>query len=152
MRGPGLSRGGPGRCHGWGQVSVGGPGDAREGPGEVQRFWAKNTKKPEKCSGTVCLAYYTQQHPGFCAGGSSRPNGSGYPLSVPAVVHPLFANKKRGRLNLPSVQHATQGWRICIYIFDSCRYAETLSNTENVNLEPEYMLISSACIPGESTA
>ena len=24
------------------------------------------------------------EHPGFCAGGFSRPNGSGYPLSVPA--------------------------------------------------------------------
>ena len=28
-----------------------------------------------------------QQHPAFCAGGSSRPNRSGYPLSVPAVAH-----------------------------------------------------------------
>ena len=33
--------------------------------------------KQEKRSGTV-----------FCAGGSSRPNGSGYPLSVPALTPP----------------------------------------------------------------
>ena len=44
-------------------------------------------------------------HPGFCAGGSSRTNGSGYPLSVPAVAHPPPAISKcvegeRGRLNL----------------------------------------------------
>ena len=42
-------------------------------------------KKHEKTRKTLTSL---QQHPGFCAGGSSRPNGSGYPLSVPAVAHP----------------------------------------------------------------
>ena len=55
---------------------------------------AKNTKKPEKRSGTEPTA---QQHPAFCAGGSSRPNGSG---------------ETPFRCLLPSVQHANQGWRM----------------------------------------
>ena len=45
----------------------------------------KNGKNPEKRSGTVWLAYYAATSR-ICAGGSSKPNGSGYPLSVPAVV------------------------------------------------------------------
>ena len=61
----------------------------------------KTRKNQKKRSGTVWLAT-TQQHSGFCAGGSSRPNGSVYPLSVPAVAHPLPDFK------IPRVQHATQ--------------------------------------------
>ena len=53
------------------------------GAGALGAIRAKTpkTKKTEK-------ARIAQQHSGFCAGGSSRPNGSGYPLSVPAVAHP----------------------------------------------------------------
>ena len=49
------------------------------------------------------------QHPGFCAGGSSRLNGSGYPLSVPAP--PQFQSVGKGvkppkwRISLQSVQN-----------------------------------------------
>ena len=52
----------------------------------------------------------------------------GYPLSVPAVAHAPhfnFLEGERGRLNLPSVQHATQGWRIVLYIilyYTTCHY------------------------------
>ena len=60
----------------------------------------------------------------LCRRFSSRPNGSGYPLSVPAVAHPpappspdcKMLGGGRGRLNLPSVQHATQG-SADIYIY-----------------------------------
>ena len=64
------------------------------------------------CRGFRKTLRSSQQHPGFCAGGFSRPNGSGYPLSVPAVAHPLLSRcweGERGKLNLPSVQHTTQG-------------------------------------------
>ena len=60
----------------------GGPGGSRRGPGKVQRFWAKN-KKNQKNTIMAGLRSNIQG-----AGGSSRPNGSGYPLSVPAVAHP----------------------------------------------------------------
>ena len=78
-------QGGPGRV--WGG-SRGFQGRSRGGPEVLGGKTAKNTKKPEKRSGTV------QQHPGFVSGGSSRPNGSGYPLSVPAVAtrHPGLAD------------------------------------------------------------
>ena len=59
-------------------------GGPRGGGGVQAGPRAENTKK-EKRSTTVWLATM-QQHPGFCAGGSSRPNGSGYPLSVLAVA------------------------------------------------------------------
>ena len=77
-------------------MSSEGPGGSRGCKG-VQ----KNTKKPEKRSRGIWL----QQHPGFCAGGSSRTNGSGYPLAVPAVAHPPpqfqgVRRGQRGRLNL----------------------------------------------------
>ena len=61
--------------HGRSGRGPGGVGVSGGGPGG-QKKAAQSTKKPEKRSGTVWL------------GGSSRPNGSGYPLSVPAVPHP----------------------------------------------------------------
>ena len=70
LRGPGRMRGGCRGGPGGPGVSGKGPGRFRGGPGaEVLELYGLPT---------------TQQHPGFCAGGSSRPNGSGYPLSVPA--------------------------------------------------------------------
>ena len=78
--------------------------DGGPGPG-VSRGVAK-TRKNQKNA------------PEFCAGISSKTNGSGYPLSVPAVAPPL---------ELPTVQHATQGsadmyvyiciYMLCIYIY-----------------------------------
>ena len=53
---------------------------------------------------------------GFCAGGSSRTNGSGYPLSVPAVAHPPCNCKvRRGRLNLPKVSNTPPQVRRTIF-------------------------------------
>ena len=56
----------------------------RGGKSPDPRGSRKNQKKAPELYGQAT----TQQHPGFCAGGSSKTNGSGYPLSVPAVAHP----------------------------------------------------------------
>ena len=48
---------------------------------------AKNTKKPEKRSGTVWLAYCSNIQD-FVQEVPVGQIGSGYPLSVPAVAHP----------------------------------------------------------------
>ena len=91
-------------------------GGVQGGPGRVrgvQNFWAEKQKNALELYGEPAA----QQHPGFCAGGSSRPNGSGTPfrclpwppLLLPQPPTPRRQEGERGRLNLPSVQHATQG-------------------------------------------
>ena len=96
--------GGPG-------VSGGGPGGSREVQGGSRGFGRKTAKKPEKRSGTPT----TQQHPGFSAGGSSRPNGSGYPLSV-------------------KPPKCLKGWRTYIYIY--MRYACVSSIHPSPSIHP----------------
>ena len=92
-----------------GQGGPGGPGLSRGGSGR---------KNQEKRSGTVWLPT-AQQHPGFCAGGSSRPNGSGYPLSVPAVAHPPPPDIKvlEGEKGQVSNTPIRVGGYICMYIY-----------------------------------
>ena len=52
------------------------PGAAQGGSRGKTAKKRKNQKNAPELSGSPA----TQQHPGFCAGGSSRPNGSVYPL------------------------------------------------------------------------
>ena len=63
----------------------------------------KNQKNAPELYGWATAQQYP---PGFYAGGSSRTNGSGHPLSVPTVAHPPNF-KAIG--NLLSVQDAAQG-------------------------------------------
>ena len=109
IQGPGFGGGrGSGRpgCLGGGGVQ-GGPGGAGVSGGRAGgwKFWRENSEKPRKNQ---------KNAPELCAGGSSRPNGSGYPLSVPAVAHPPFPllERERGRLNLQVSNTPFKGWRI----------------------------------------
>ena len=89
------------------------PGGAQGGPEVLGRKRAKN-KKPEKRSGAVWLA----ATPGFCAGGSSKTNGSGYPLSVPAVAHPNVPAKEPPKC--PTRHPRVGGYLfVCIHIYVS---------------------------------
>ena len=109
--GPEPRPGGPGRPG----LSRGVQGAFRGGPGAVK---AKTPKTLEKARMRGGDAEGVQGVQG-CLGGSralqeASRGGSGYPLSVPAVAPQISRcwRGKRGRLNLPSVQHANQGWRI----------------------------------------
>ena len=75
------------------------------GPGGCRGVWGG-------CRWLEVLA--GKQRTELCAGGSSRPNGSGYPLSVPAVAHPPFPllERERGRLNLQVSNTPFKGRRI----------------------------------------
>ena len=63
-------------------------GVGQGGPEVLGAFGAKKTRKNQKKTFWSCMARLLQLHPGFCAGGSSRTNGSGYPLSVPDPPRP----------------------------------------------------------------
>ena len=103
---PGLFRGGCRAVPRQGSRGVGGiqgkdEGGGAGGPGStgvwgVQRFWAEKRLKTRKNQKNAPELYgpSAQQHPGFCAGGSSRPNGSGYPLCPPP---PINVHDRRGK-------------------------------------------------------
>ena len=83
---------------------------SRGGPGTVRGEVEKTRKKPEKRSGPVYLGYYAATSRILC-----RRFQSEKWLSIPpfgACRGPPPNSKvvgERGRLNLPSVQHTTQG-------------------------------------------
>ena len=60
-------------------------GGSRGAPGGSRGFVLK-TRKNKKNAPELWIAHYAATSRILCS--SSRPNGSGYPLSVPAVAHP----------------------------------------------------------------